>query len=283
MSQHDFEPDDFIDGEEDLKGSQRFSRPTSASLARPESRASRPAPQQAWNDADGVEYGRSPSRGGIRNGGGAGSRAGLYEPPRSPTSPVRDAYAGSEEPKEDMMSELEFLKRRINLLDQENVGLRTRIHRAVQESKRKDKQIMELSDPRTTVSGGGHAYGQFKSEQSLLRSVKQVAKNLKQKIEQKEEEIHRIRESPKFTHVMELELKKKTYTNEVARLQRMLSAFSGDAELAHTLSQKRLYLEEKNAELRGVYDQLKTEYQDVMEKVKSAKERLKAMSASNDR
>jgi len=153
--------------------------------------------------------------------------------------------------------------------------LRTRIQRAQVQAKRKEKQILELENPQNSVHGP-QALRYFKQERSIIRNVKQVVRDLKKQIEEKDESIQQLRESSKYTQVLEFELKRKTYMNEVSRLQRLLSAFSDDAQLAYTISQKHMYLQEKNFQLKSALDTLRQDYEQTVASVRDAKTKLSA-------
>ncbi len=158
-----------------------------------------------------------------------------------------------------MYDEAVKLKQSMNVFQQENIRLKTKVVQCDKELERKDKIINDLLGQIASVgTGNSPSVRQPQNTTHLVLALKKQLRENKDEIRIKEEEIKKLKKSLKITRLQETEVEIKMFSDECTRLKHIIEEIMKQKAAGYTpedvavIEQK---IAEQDALIRGVKQQ----------------------------
>jgi hypothetical protein len=137
---------------------------------------------------------------------------------------------------EQMVYELQHLKKKHAAIRQENMLLKTTAQRASILVKKKDRQIQHILDLKVGLSEKteeatlANRLRAIKADMQAPSMLMAKIRELETAVAQKDEQLRMIKSSMKFTLIKELQIEAQTYYNEARRIKKLLDRINSSRE-----------------------------------------------------
>lgn len=147
------------------------------------------------------------------------------------SSPRRKKKTGKKKTKRELYEENLAYKKRISALRQENKSLRTSTQRLTHLIKRKERGIDRVRSLTAEQSESTpRLIREIRSDMVSIASLNEKIRSLEENLKERSETLRKVTMGPKYTRIHELQVERKTYTDEVARITATLNQFLGPQE-----------------------------------------------------
>jgi len=149
-----------------------------------------------------------------------------------------------------------ILKKANNSMIDENIKLKTNLHKLEAEWNRKEKLLEEIVMNQNNI--GKTQISKIKAESHVSSAMKKHIREIKQEVLIKDEEISRLKKNIRITRFQELEMEIKMYMNEWNRLKGLTREIIRSKDPLSDPNQK-MEIEKRFEEQNQIIEQLKSD------------------------